>query len=190
MKIILPVAALGLLSTLFMIARTVDPRQSLSIAQIDIEKRAKDMGATRPSFAGVTQQGDEIMFAAQSARPAQGAPETVLAEAVNAQLRLAKGTLVEITATRADMNQNDLTATLNGRVHIITSTGYAVDTERLDARLDAIHVESPGPVIASGAIGSINAGRMLLHNNTETKAPELLFTGGVKLIYRPHKSKE
>ncbi|WP_300549517.1 LPS export ABC transporter periplasmic protein LptC [Roseovarius sp.] len=190
MKIILPLAALGLLSTVFMISRTVDPTQSIPISQIDIEQRAQDMGATRPSFAGVTKQGDEIRFAADSARPERGAPEILLAEGVHARMALAAGTVVDITSSRANMNQNDLTATLDGEVQITTSSGYLVDTDRLTTRLDAIYAESPGQVTAVGSIGHIDAGRMLLRNNSASNEPELLFTGGVKLIYRPDNAKE
>ncbi len=190
MKIILPVSALGLLSTLFLLSRTIDPTQSVPIAQIDLEQRAQDMGATKPSFAGVTQQGDEILFTANSARPERDAPQTFLAENVRARLALVAGTVVDITSAQAEMNQSDLTATLDGGVHIVTSTGYVVDTDRLSARLDEIHVESPGPVTAVGAIGTFDAGRMLLHNNRESKAAELLFTGGVRLIYLPGNAKE
>lgn len=190
MKIILPLAALGLLSTLFLLSRTIDPTQSVPIAQIDIELRAQEMGATRPSFAGVTQQGDEILFTALSARPERDAPETLLADTVTARLALVAGTVVDITSAHAEMNQNDLTATLDGQVNIITSTGYVVDTDRLNTRLDAVYAESPGPVTAVGAIGTIDAGRMLLHNNSESRAAELLFTEGVKLIYLPDNAKE
>ena len=88
------------------------------------------------------------------------------------------------------MNLNSLTASLEGRVKITTSTGYVVATDRLDTRLDEIHAESPGPVSAEGSIGAITAGRMLLQNNSESNAPELIFTDGVKLIYHPGNAKE
>ena len=190
MKIILPITALGLLSTLFLISRTIDPSQSAPGAQIDLEQRAQDQGTTRPSFSGVTQQGDEILFTADSARPEYDAPETILAENIMARMALFDGAVVNITSQHAQMNLNNLTARLEGRVEITTSTGYVVTTDRLDARLDEIHAESPGPVSAEGSIGAINAGRMLLQTNTQNNEPELVFTGGVELIYHPGNAKE
>lgn len=190
MKIILPLAALGLLSTLFLISRTVDPTQSLPIAQIDLEQRAQDLGATNPRFSGVTGQGDEIRFAAETARPDRDRPETLIADDVTAQLRLSPGPVIDITSANAEMQQGEMTASLLGRVHIVTSTGYVIDTEQLDTRLDEIFAETPGRVEATGPLGNVTAGRMLLHNNIESDTPELLFTGGVKLIYRPREAGE
>jgi len=190
MKIILPMAALGLLSTLFLISRTIDPSQSAPEAQIDLEQRAQDQGATKPSFSGVTQQGDEILFTADITRPKRDEPETILVENIMARMALFDGAIVNITSQHAQMNLNSLTASLEGRVEITTSTGYVVATDRLDTRLDEIHAESPGPVSAKGSIGAITADRMLLQNNNKSNAPELIFTGGVKLIYHPGNAKE
>ncbi len=190
MKILLPLAALGLLSTLFLISRTVDPSKSAMVADIDLEQRAQDLGVTNPRFTGVTSQGDEILFAAARALPDRASSERLIATNVTAQMRLAAGTVIDITSARADMQQQDMTVILQGRVHITTSTGYVIDTEQLDARLDEIYAQTPGKVTATGPLGDLTAGWMLLHNNSATGTPELLFTGGVKLIYRPGETGE
>ncbi|EAQ24620.1 MULTISPECIES: LPS export ABC transporter periplasmic protein LptC [unclassified Roseovarius] len=190
MKIILPLTALGLLSTLFLFSRTVDPTQTVPIDQLDLEQRAQDLGATKPRFAGVTADGDEITFAAEIARPDRKTPDQLIAEDITAQLRLSAGTVIDITSANAEMQQGDMTASLTGRVHITTSTGYEIDTERLNAKLDEVYAETPGRVEATGPLGEVTAGRMLLHNNSESATPELLFTEGVKLIYRPEEAGE
>ncbi|MBS4010424.1 MAG: LPS export ABC transporter periplasmic protein LptC, partial [Roseovarius sp.] len=100
------------------------------------------------------------------------------------------GTVIDITAGQADMQQGQMTASLMGQVHITTSTGYVIDTERLNSRLDEVYAETPGQVTATGPIGALTAGRMLLHNNAESGEPELLFTEGVKLIYQPGETGE
>ncbi len=190
MKIILPLTALGLLSTLFLFSRTVDPTQSVPSAQIDLEQRAQDLGATNPRFAGVTKEGDEIHFAAVMARPDRETPEHLIADDITAQLRLSSGTVIDITSANAEMQQGNMTASLMGRVHIATSNGFVIDTERLNTRLDEIYAETPGQVAATGPLGEVTAGRMLLRNNSESATPELLFTDGVKLIYRPGETGE
>ena len=189
-KIILPLSALGLLSTLFLFSRTVDPTLSVPSSQIDLEQRAQDLGATNPRFAGVTQDGDEIHFAAEFARPDRDTPEHLIADGVTAQLRLSAGTVIDITSGQAQMQQGQMTASLMGKVHITTSTGYVITTEQLNSRLDEVYAETPGEVAASGPIGTLTAGRMLLHNNAESEQPELLFTEGVKLIYQPGETGE
>lgn len=185
MKILLPLVALGLLSTVFLISNTVDPSKSVPTAQIDLEKRARELGATNPSFAGVTRQGDEIRFKADIVRPDPATPERLTADRVAAQFRLDAGTEVDVTAHAAEFDQRALTAQLHGDVRMITSTGYVIDTARLISRLDALHVLSPGQVTATGPLGDLTAGRMLLHRAAPDGAAELLFSAGVKLVYLP-----
>lgn len=185
MKILLPLAALGLLSTVFLISNTVDPSQSVPTAQIDLQKRARELGATNPSFAGVTRQGDEIRFEADIVRPDPAAPTRLTADRIAAQFRLEAGTRVEITARSGAFDQRALRARLHDEVRMTTSTGYVIETERLISKLDALHVRSPGTVTATGPPGKLTAGRMLLHNASPGGAAELVFSDGVKLVYRP-----
>lgn len=185
MKVLLPLAALGLLSTLFLISKTVDPSGSVPVAPIDLEQRAQDLGVTRPSFAGVSARGDEITLRADAARPERDMPQRFVAERITAEIGLADGAGLSLRATTAMLDQTTLTATLEGRVHITTTTGYEIDTDRLDMQLDALLAETPGQVTASGPVGDLTAGRMLLHEADESGDAELLFSGGVKLIYRP-----
>lgn len=188
MKILLPLAALGLLSTLFLISRTIDPSKSVQLSEIDLEKRAQEMGVTSPSFAGVTAKGDEVVITADMARPDANSTDRISAEQVRGEMRLSGGTVIELHADAARVDQAAMTAALLGGVHITTTTGYVIDTERLDARLDVLHAESAGSVEATGPIGTIEAGQMLLHHNAETDTAEVLFTGGVVLVYLPQSS--
>ena len=190
MKIILPLASLGILSTLFLISRTIDPTASIPVAKIDLEKRAQELGATNPSFAGMTDNGDEVAFQSKRARPDPDDPEHLLATDVTARINLKSGGVVDITSDNADMHQEDLTATLEGNVHISTTTGYVMTTETLWTRLDEVYAETPGHVEGEGPPGDLTAGKMLLSTNAETGETELLFTQGVKLIYSPRETKE
>lgn len=185
MKVLLPLVALGLLSTVFLISNTVDPSQSVPTAQVDLEKRARELGATNPSFAGVTRQGDEIRFNADIVRPDLASPERLSAERIAARFRLEAGTEVDINAREAEFDQGALTAQLHGDVRMTTSTGYLIESARLISSLDALHVLSPGRVTATGPLGDLTAGRMLLHNATRDESAELRFSAGVKLVYLP-----
>jgi len=190
MKILLPLAALGLLSTLFLISNTVDPSSPVPTAPINLEQRAQDLGVTRPSFAGVSGRGDEITVRADAARPERGAPERLLAERVTGEIALSDGAGLRLRATSAHLDQRSMTAMLEGAVHITTTTGYEIDTDRLETRLDALYAESPGEVSGTGPLGDITAGRMILHEAADSGDAELLFSGGVKLVYRPNIEKE
>jgi len=185
MKILLPLAALSLLSTVFLISETVEPSKSIPIAQIDLEKRAEEPGFTNPVLAGVTDKGDEIRISAAIARPGGAGLERPTADHMVLLLRLRDGTTATIRAERAEVTPETVSAELRGGVRITTSTGYVIETDRLAARFDRLRVSSAGPLTARGRFGSLSAGAMLLHDETTRGAVELLFTGGVKLVYRP-----
>lgn len=185
MKIILPLTALGLLSTLFLISRHIDPTKSIPIAQIDLEQRAQEQGATNAAFAGVTRGGDEMKIAADTARPAPDNPRLINAENVSATMNLVSGTVITVRSDRGNMHQSDLDASLMGNVQVKTTTGYEITTEQLDAKLDVLHAETPGTVSGFGPPGDLTAGRMVLTGDEETGQAHLVFTDGVKLVYTP-----
>lgn len=190
MKIILPIAALGLLSTLFLISQSVDPTKSIPMVELDLEQRAQDQGATNAAFSGVTRGGDEIMLTAVSARPSQDNPVLIEATDVNAQLNLTSSAMIDIVSKAAHLNQSDNTASLQGDVQIKTTTGYDIRTGHLNVDFNILHAESPGPVFGVGPPGELSAGRMILTNSEETGTAHLVFTERVKVIYKGHISEE
>lgn len=183
MKIILPLIALGLLSTLFLISRSIDPTQAIPISEIDLAQRAEDQGATNAAFAGVTTGGDQIAFAAVTARPDPEDPRMIEAEDITAEIKLRSGARIDIVAERATLHQQDYTSSLQGDVRIRSTSGYDLRTERLDAKLDTLFAQTPGPVSGSGPPGDLTAGRMILRGNEDGGDAHLLFTDGVKLVY-------
>ena len=185
MKIILPLAALGLLSTLFLLSRTHDPSNAIPVSQLDLEKRAQEQGASNPTFAGVTDDGDQITIRAQSAVPDNGDLQKMRASDVDATMQLETGAVIDITSRSAAVNSDAFEAQLSGDVRIVTSTGFDVTTDVLNTRFDRLYADTPGPVGGTGPPGSLQAGRMVLTSDGETGDPHLLFTDGVKLIYQP-----
>lgn len=189
-KIILPLVALGLLSTLFLLSEKVDVSDPMRHSQVDLTQRAHDLGATNPSFAGVTAGGEQISFRAASVRPDPEDREHVLAEDASATLLLNGGGVVDITSKRAEANQAQMTARLEGDVSVTTTTGYDLRTDAIDARFDTLFAETLGPVTGTGPPGNLSAGRMILRTDPETGGATLQFTDGVKLIYRPATAKD
>ena len=190
MKIILPLAALGLLSTLFLLSRSIDPSRSIPVSQIDIEKRAQEQGASNPTFSGVTDTGDQITLSARKAVPNNDDMGKVLAEQINATLTLQSGAEIDITSQSAKVDSTAFTVQLSGDVRLVSSNGYDIQTDVLNARFDVLYSDTPGPVSGSGPPGDLQAGRMVLRNDEGTDAAHLLFTDGVKLIYHPKKSED
>jgi lipopolysaccharide export system protein LptC len=185
MKIILPMAALATLATLFLISERFDPATTLPIAEIDLQQRAQDQGANNATFAGVTESGDEVVMRTEQARPVPGEERLIDAEIVEGEMRLKDGTEITMRAQEGLLNQSRYMAELSGDVAFDTSTGYRMRSEFMTARLDTLYAESPGPVTGVAPGGDLSAGRMVLQMDSGEAEPYLLFTGGVKLIYRP-----
>lgn len=185
----LPLAALAALSTLFLFSRDIDPARALLYADVDAEDLARDPRIGAPRFSGVTDDGTAVTLVAATVRIASGDGESAVGEEVTAAFEAPDGSVSTAAADRAVIDREAGTLRLIGQVRLTGATGYVVDSEELVARLDRTRVESPGPVVAEGPAGQIEAGAMVLRLRAdETEAPaahELVFTGGVRLLYRP-----
>lgn len=185
-KVILPVIALGILSTLFLLSRNIDPSQSIPFADVDVEKLAREQGIGAPNYAGVTDDGSAISITADTARPLAGNPKVIIATNMTTVIEDADGGRLDITAKAGKIDSRQQVVTLNGGVQLLTSTGYIINTSGLTAALDETSMVSEGAITATGPLGTLNAGQMLLSpQNKPGQAHVLVFKGGVKLIYDP-----
>lgn len=188
LKVVLPLTALSLLSTLFLVARTINPDDALPYAQVDIDELLRDPRLTAPSFSGMTRQGDEIAFTATTAHP--GGESQHGARALDPVLRLTApdGSETRVTATEARIDPSANELVLSQNVNVQTTTGYQLQSEELRAMLDQSQLDSPGPVQAEAPQTQITADSMQL-TRQGADAPELLvFKGRVKLLYQPAKT--
>lgn len=185
LKILLPITALALLSTLFLLSRTVDPTKSIPVSRADLESRTGSQQITEPSFAGATEEGHLVSFIATQAKVDPDRPERVIAETIAAQIDLLNGTRINITSLIGTVDDTDGTAILEGDVVLTSSTGYRVTTELLTTSMREIAAESGGPISGNGPPGNLDAGKMSLASDPMTGEVHLLFTNGVKLIYDP-----
>lgn len=190
MKLLLPLAALGVLSTLFLVARTVDPTRALSNADVDVEGLARELRIGSPDYAGVTKDGSAIRLRAESARPDLEKKGEMTAHIVRGVLETRAGARYEMSALSATIDGPGGRLVLDGDVVVHSSSGYEIHTEGLAASMNETRLQSLGPVIAKGPPGTVHAGGMVLRATTGgDKGYVLVFNDGVKLIYDP-KAKE
>ena len=183
MKILLPLLALAILSTLFLVSRTIDPTQSIPYADVDVEGLARDQRIGAPAYSGVTADGAAISIEAKSARP-EDSGKRMIAVDPSARIDLPGGRSFTLSAGNGTIDQTAGLASLDGGTVIASSDGYRIETGALTARLDRTRVESAGPVAGTAPFGSLDAGSLVL-KQTPDGSYVLLFEGGVKLIYRP-----
>lgn len=185
LKVALPLAALAILSTLFLVARRIDPEAALPYAEVDVEDLAREPRMTAPTYAGTTEDGAALTLSATEARPeAEGAP----AKAAGLRLELATpdGGRTELLAASAVMDDASRQVLLSGGVTLTTATGYRLETAEVAAKLDRTGLESRAPVVATGPAGEIRADGMVLGQDNRTPGSYVLvFKGSVRLVYQP-----
>lgn len=185
LKVTLPLAALAILSTLFLLSDRIDPEDALPYAEVDVEKLAREPRMTAPTYAGTTSDGAALSLTAAEARPAtDGAPAK--AAGLRLELTTPDGSRTELLAATAVMNETTGQLVLSGGVTMTTSTGYRLETAEVAAELDRSSLESRAPVTATGPAGDIRADKMVLSQDIQTPSAYLLvFKGGVRLVYQP-----
>jgi lipopolysaccharide export system protein LptC len=182
-KIVLPLLALAILSTLFLFSRTIDPDDAIPYAEVDVAERAREPRLTAPTYAGVTSDGSALTVQAVEARPDAGSGAT--AQTLTARLDTPDGARADLTAATMNIDDRAGLVSLDGGVTIATTSGYTITTETLTARLDRTNLLAPGPVQAQAPAGTISAQSMTLTQGTDPATYVLVFKGGVKMLYQP-----
>ncbi|GHG82607.1 LPS export ABC transporter periplasmic protein LptC [Pseudodonghicola xiamenensis] len=183
-KVLLPLAALALMSTLFLLSRSIAPTGTAPFADKDIEDRVRGQQITGAFFSGITASGDEITVSASTAHPAN-TDGSADAEELRAHMTLAQGGDIRLQSDTGTVDPTQSQASFRGNVLITTSTGYTVRTQQLDTGLETLAAETPGQVEATGPFGDITAGQMKIGAKNQDAPVHMLFTKGVKLVYDP-----
>lgn len=186
LKVAFPLGALALLSTLFLLSRAMAPEAVIPFADKEIQDRLRDQQITGPFFSGTTSEGDQISFAAETMSTLGGRVGTNRAEDVTATIQTATGAFFDLTSATVEVDIPGDVARLQGEVSLISSTGYRITMPQLDARVSALDMNAPAQVSATGPLGTLNAGNMRIFSPKEGTGPQMIFSGGVKLVYTPN----
>ncbi|MCF7698558.1 hypothetical protein [Loktanella sp. M215] len=183
LKILLPLAALMLLSTLFLFAR--GDRGSQTIPFADIDAAAAEQRIAAPRFSGLTNAGDTIQITATAARPdAQGGPQVSI-DRPSLSLDATDGTTLRVTAGSGEVDTTSRVAHLTGLARVETSSGYTMETAGLVADMTSGTVTSDGPLEVHAPFGQLQAGQVTFSAGQDGAGQQMNFTQGVKLVYTP-----
>ncbi|NCO20643.1 MAG: hypothetical protein GW905_01220 [Rhodobacterales bacterium] len=187
LKVVLPLIALAILSTLFLVSQRTDPQRAIPYSDVEVAAILREQRIDKPDYAGVTSDGSAITMAADSARP--DTADSVTASALRLRLETPDGGVLSVESGRGQIDTLGGRADMSDGVRIVTSTGYIIETKSLSAALNAADVESGGEITARGPMGQLVAGQMQLRADTSeenTRRYVLVFQAGVHLIYTPH----
>ncbi|WP_425040402.1 LPS export ABC transporter periplasmic protein LptC [Primorskyibacter sp. S187A] len=179
------------MATLFLFARTSPEDGQLPYLEDLRQRVAGADGMRSPFYTGSTEAGDAITVEAESARPDPEDPARTLAQELRAHIGYSDGS--DLTITSRDAVYSDATdlLRLSGDVTLISSNGYQVRTELLEAHIEEAFAESPGPVEAIGPAGRITSGGMVVERTgRQSDEVQLVFTKGVKLVYKRETANE
>ncbi|MEM6479266.1 MAG: hypothetical protein AAF647_09495 [Pseudomonadota bacterium] len=179
----MPLAALGLLSTLFFFSGEVDPTQSIPYAELNVEQLAREQRVSSPYFAGVTDSGAAITFTGSAAIPDLEAGDRFTLEMLDARFEMPGGLTLTVTAPSAEFNQSTGRAELRGGAIIETSDGLIIETDGLITDFATGDLETLGPITAIGPFGRIRADALAVTRPEADKPHRIVFQGDVEMLY-------
>lgn len=182
-KIILPIAAIALLSTLFLF--NSDGNDDIPMAEIEAIARESRLSA--PHLSGVADDGTLFELGATVAKPIEGKPGQAVIEGIHLNLQASDGTRLDVDAGTAAFDTPNRIVRMDGLARITTSNGYVLETRGLVADLNKSDLTSFGPLEVRAPAGSITAGRIHIYTDAEGEGVQMDFLGGVRLIYTPPK---
>lgn len=179
LKVLLPIGALAILSSVVLIARDAEDRRTIPY----FEEADRPERVAAPEYQGLTDDGAAITIVADEVLPLDGSLRRFDAMTVSSRLETPSGRVIDAAAPEGRVDLDADVAVLTGAVEVATSDGYSFQAEGLITDLSATHAQSEGPVNGNAPFGTIVAGRMLFEPGRTGDV--LLFSDGVRLVYRP-----
>ncbi len=182
-KVTLPLIALALLSTLFLLSGAPDPDAALPYAEVDIDQITREQRVTAPRFAGVVGEDQEIILLAQSVTAETGQTDRIHAQAIDGRVDLGISEVMTLQAALGDIDMARQFASLTDGVAVQTSRGYRMESETILMALDEVRLRAPTHVHITGPGLDLSADAMEMEE--VDGAPILRFTGSVRMLYEP-----
>ncbi|QDY71248.1 LPS export ABC transporter periplasmic protein LptC [Qingshengfaniella alkalisoli] len=185
-KLVLPLIALAILSTLFLFPRGQRTGEPMAITDITIRELAREQRLGAPSYDGVTAEGSKVNLSAETLRPDSDQPGVIIGTELRATLFNKNGFGYQIASGAGRIDEETGQTTLSENVQITTSTGYRIQTDTAFVSTDLNHIETEGAIQASGPLGQLTAGKMVMTGNPDSgNNAVVVFKDGVRLLYQP-----
>lgn len=185
LKVLLPLIALAILSTVFLLADRGGPGAGADYAPGAGDETATGGRVARPDYSGVGRNGAALYLTADEAQPVEPGGE-IAARGLRGTWEGTRGGRIVVTSDDGTLAAGGQTATLTGAVDVATETGFRLTSRRIDVDAAAGRLVSPGAVEGTGPPGRITAGAMQVTQVGDR--PLITFTEGVKVVYDPEAS--
>lgn len=182
-KIVLPLSALALLSTLFLFARGEVTTSESFVAEVESIAREQILAA--PAYSGVSESGARIELVARQVAPLRNQPYLYAVEDIALQMLEQSGETLDVKALTGEVDSKRNILHLMGLAKLWTSTGYDMETNGLLVQMDEGIVSSDSVLEVIAPFGVLFAGRVTYYAGETEAAQRILFTDGVRLLYTP-----
>jgi lipopolysaccharide export system protein LptC len=183
LKVVLPLVALGILSTLFLLSDPPDPERALPFAEVDVAQLAREQRLSEPHYAGLLGSGREITLVADAAVPDFETTDVILTETISGEIALEGDETLVFDANAGRIDIAARVADLEGDVMAETTQGYRLYSDAVALQLAEFGMTSPGDVVIVGT------GLLLFAGAMDLQGPDgeavVHFTGGVRVLYEP-----
>jgi lipopolysaccharide export system protein LptC len=181
-KVLMPLGALAILSTLFLLSRKVDTVIDLSgFSSADLAQTIAN-----PRFAGVSEDGSTFQFAARAANPVAAKADQMRVDDLNLTVALNDGSSIGASATAATIDMRAKTVTMNDNPVLTTSTGYEIHADAVSIDYGTTRLVTSTGITVTGPAGLISADQLTLTDRgTGASDYQLVFTGNVQMTINP-----
>lgn len=190
LKVALPLIAIGLLSTVFLVQREDTFEGGLVFTKVDIATLGDGLTISNPRFSGITRGGDTFSLTAVRAIPDSSIPTRIEMTDISADLSYEQGRTVELTAAHGLAHVKAQVLELDGGIHAESSDAYTIETDGGVFQMTDGTFESSGPVVLTGPTGNLEAGKMRVTPGNDSQNHVFWFENGVKLTFQPATDKK
>lgn len=190
LKVLLPLLAVGLLSTVFLFQTRDEIEGGITFSADDRDTMRDGLAIYNPKFSGLNINGDRFVMEASKATPDSADPQEVVLLNLDGRTDYETGLSVYLKASRGIARLPEQILELSGGVHIRTSEGLEGLTNEGVAGLEDGSFVADTPVTLDGPMGHLEAGSMKLERVSGDGSREnqvFTFENGVKLTLEPNR---
>ena len=190
LRLVLPLSALALLSTVFLLSSGVDPQRAVEMSDLNVEELTREPRIGEARFAGVTNDATAMTIVAHSVRSVgdlrEEGPLLLYLDTPRGELEFPVGRIATFRGEEGRIDQSQDEVMLQGAVVLETSDGYVMTMPKLISAIQTTHVQGMGGITGQAPAGDISSDTVELTLSDErTDGYLLAFKGNVRLIYFP-----
>ncbi len=181
MKFALPVLALFLISTVFLLPGLEEQEDAITLEYKQEIVREKQTKMTNPRFLSSDDGNQQYVVTADSALQPDPTSRKVILTNLQADITLQNGQWLSLSAPRGNLDPDAGLLDLDGGIEIFSDSGNQIKTKSAHVSLNEKIIESKEGLKGHGPLGEFEADRLVAQQLRGT----IRFEGNVKMILYP-----